>query len=428
MIRIDRICVWLLIINTLFMMVMKKYAGFLDEMVCYSMGGLIVADCIFNKRWREYSLLWTILGVLTFYAVFSLLFRHYNTRLYIIYDYLMFIKPFLPISAFIGMKASLTYSERTILKWAALLNIFMASLCIPLGVQLSEKIFFNHILFQGLSCMTSVLIYIWCSSQDNDGILTRRNILIIILSLLVGLYCQRSKYYGEFIVILFMLFIYRPGIFSKISPRSIMIFFLLSGIILAAVWKKLAYYYIYSDFSTDLMDDNGARLSLMYGMLMILSQYPLFGAGLASFGTLPSAWNYSDLYYELNLNVVWGLSPSKYDFIADNFIATLGGQFGLVGIALFISLLVYFYKSLAPLRLNDYPAHRYSLIVGIMVIVDIAIENTSGNVLFSPPGITQLSLLGLIISQAKSIKTNHEDNSSPLPTDRKKDEELPQVI
>lgn len=414
MIKIDRICVWLFIINTFTMMFSNEYLSLLDEMVCWGMAVMAIADCIFNHRWKAYRLLWIILAILTLYAVISIFFRDYNTTRYILLDYIMFIKPFLPLCIFIGMNIHVTPTERTVLKWVALWNVALAFVCVLLGTQLAQNLIVGHILTQGVGCMTSVLIYIWCASQENEGRLTRRDFAIVIISLIIGLYCQRSKYYGEFIIILFLLFIYKPGFFSRISLRNIIIASGVAVLILIAIWKKFAYYYINPDFSSDYMGENIARISLLYGMVMILTQYPVFGAGLASFGTLPSAWNYSDLYYELNLNLVWGLSPSKFDFVADNFIAALGGQFGFIGIVLFISFLVYLYRCLTPLRKIDYPLHRYAFIVGVMVIVNIVIENTSGNLLFIPGGISQLCLLGLTISQANEIRSEYKtENGCP---------------
>lgn len=137
---------------------------------------------------------------------------------------------------------------------------------------------------------------------------------------------------------------------------------------------------------------------------MILTRYPLFGSGFASFGTLPSVWNYSDLYYEYNLNLVWGISPSYYDFVADTFFATLGGQFGIVGILLIVWLFVFIYKQFRGIVKIDYPKYRYEYIVGTMIILTIFIESSSGNLIFVPTGVSQLCLLGIIVSQAKQIR------------------------
>ena len=69
----------------------------------------------------------------------------------------------------------------------------------------------------------------------------------------------------------------------------------------------------------------------------ILLDYFPFGSGLASFASNASAVNYSTLYYDYGLDKVWGLSPSKTDFICDAYYPSLC-QFGVVGVCLFIYL------------------------------------------------------------------------------------------
>lgn len=262
MIRFDRICVWMFIVNFSLMMIAPLYLGLLDEMVCWGMGAFALADCIFNNNWKRYKLLGIIIGVLTFYAVISLFFRYYNTPGWILRDYVMFIKPFLPLCVMIGMVVEVTAVERSVLKYIALFNIFMCLVVVGLGVQLAQKLLIGHILVQGQVCITSILVYIWCQSVSNEGRLSRADILIIVISLIIGLYCQRSKYYGEFVVLLFLLFVYRPGFLSRISLRNIAILSLTGLVILALIWDKLSFYYLQRDFGVDEMGDNAARAAL----------------------------------------------------------------------------------------------------------------------------------------------------------------------
>ena len=159
----------------------------------------------------------------------------------------------------------------------------------------------------------------------------------VFLLLCGGLLCTRSKYYGCFVLASFFLYFYRPGITRKFKFKHALILILLGIIFVGVAWKKFNYYFITG--GSDTFDPNKissyARAALILTSFLILWDYFPFGSGFASFGSYPSSENYSTLYYEYNLDKVYGLSPDMPDFIMDTYYSTMA-QYGVAGWFLFI--------------------------------------------------------------------------------------------
>ncbi len=386
----------------------QLYFSLADEALSYLMGIAALADCIFNRNWKRYKLLWLVIGVLGVYWVNTILFRDYNTPLYVTIDFLMMLKPLLPLCVFYGMGIELTPKEKQATRWVCYFNVALLLICLPLGQLRAQQYILSYILYFGQTALTVALVYLWVSI-DKEGKITQATLLFIVFTLILGLWCGRSKYYAESVLFFFFLFIYRPGIITKMSFRNMAIVTVLVGVIMAVIWKKLAYYYLNPDIDMEEAEQSIARMALLLGMYLSICQYPVFGAGLASFGTTASIWNYSSFYVETNLNKVWGLSPTKNDFVCDNFLATVGGEFGLLGIVLFLWLSLWLYLKIRPFLHTDYPRYKFYYICGVVTILSGLIENSNGNLYMVPGGITLYAMLGALIAQAQRInKLNSE--------------------
>lgn len=389
----------------------QLYFSLADEVLSYLMGMAALADCIFNRNWRRYKLLGLIMGVLGVYWVNTILFRSYNTPLYVTFDYLMMLKPFLPLCVFYGMGIELTPKEKQATRWACYFNIALLLICLPLGELRAQQYILSYIAFFGQTCISVALIYLWVSIDDN-GKISQSTLLFIVFTLLLGIWCGRSKYYGECILFFFFLFIYRPGIVTKMSFRNMIVLIILFGIILAVIWKKLTYYYLNPDIDMEEAEQSVARMALLLGLYLSLCEYPVLGAGLASFGSTPSVWNYSGFYIETGLDKVWGLSPTKNDFICDNFLATIGGEFGALGIILFLYLSLWLYRRMRPFLHTRYPRYKYYFICGVVAILSSLIENSNGNLFMTPGAITIYSMIGSLAAHGNKVARDESENKS----------------
>ncbi|MDE5744030.1 MAG: hypothetical protein K2H84_00040, partial [Paramuribaculum sp.] len=99
-----------------------KFATFIDELIAGLLGALAIADCIINHSWRRYTLMWTIIGIMTFYAIYSLIFLHYNTPGAIATDWIIQLKPYIPFVVFLAVKPTFSGKQKHWLRYIAVFN------------------------------------------------------------------------------------------------------------------------------------------------------------------------------------------------------------------------------------------------------------------------------------------------------------------
>ena len=66
-----------------------------DELITLLLAALCVLDILGNRNHRQYKGLFAVVGIMTFYMLYSLFFVHYNTSKAIMYDFFIQLKPFI---------------------------------------------------------------------------------------------------------------------------------------------------------------------------------------------------------------------------------------------------------------------------------------------------------------------------------------------
>ena len=87
-----------------------------DELITLLLALLCVLDILSNKNHRRYKGLFWIVGIMTFYLLYSLVGVHYNTPKAMFYDFFIQIKPFIAFYVAYGGKvygSSKTFFEKT---------------------------------------------------------------------------------------------------------------------------------------------------------------------------------------------------------------------------------------------------------------------------------------------------------------------------
>lgn len=87
-----------------------------------------------------------------------------------------------------------------------------------------------------------------------------------------------------------------------------------------------------------LMNDTAPRYLLFANSIVTANNYLPTGAGFASYGSDMAAKFYSPLYLQYGFASYWGMGPTSTMFLNDNFWPMVIGQFGYVGLALFVFL------------------------------------------------------------------------------------------
>lgn len=418
MLRIDRITIWIITALFALLTVSMTLVSFIDELTAVSLLALAAVDSVVNRgAYRRYGLLWCVLAIMAFYICYSIGFCNYNTTGAILLDSLLESKPYIVLAVVMAVRPRLNRADRTIFKTIAIINAATATVLLLMPNQVI-RMSLGHVAFGGIYIFLSTLMYMCCSVRS-DGSFSRRDLIIVIVMACAGLLCTRSKYYGEFVLLIFFLTVYRPGMLRRITLKQVAIIGALAGIIALVAWNKFSYYFIYggeaTTFDPDKIESFARPVLYLTGMMILIDHFP-FGTGLASFASAPSANPYSGLYSEYGIDTVWGLSPAKSDFICDAYYPTLS-QFGAVGFALFIWLWVYIVRLLGCLVRLAPAKNKRLYSTGILCILFVLIESTAGTAMVNCAGVTAMAILGIIAGQALDARDTLRLQSQS-PTDK----------
>lgn len=411
MLSIRRTYFWIFLYMLIIQPIAPYLLKFTDELGVLFMLILVLLDIAVNKNYGRYKGLYLVIGIMAFYAIYSMTMLDFSIPKAIVMDFVIQLKPYVVFFFTLAIAPTFTNSEKQILKGTA---IGLSAFVIILGVisfvnmRFSESIL-GHIAMVGTVSLCCVCTYIYCSVDENGNI-SRKNILLASMMLLGGLLCTRSKYYGECIFALYLLFIYRPGVLRQIKVKQIILFVAVFIGIIAAAWSKIEFYFITGTGDTFDLDEleSIARPALYGGAFLILLDFPLLGSGLASYATYASMPQifYSNAYHAYDIDKVWGLSPDTAWFICDAFFPEMA-QFGLIGVGLFIYFFRYIYNNA---RLALHTDSKFYYIITLIVIANIFIENTSACTFVQSQGAFQMMVVGMIVSRyMKFDKTQYKE-------------------
>lgn len=411
MIRLDRICVYIIMLGLIFIIPSVMYITFLDELFALVFGILAGIDCLVNNHWKRYKLLWIIIGIMTFYAIYSLTYVHFQTPAGIALDWVIELKTFIPFIVLFAVVPQFTEQDKRIISTICIFNAVVMACCFLMGPKVVSMIVF-HVAYGGSIIFLSCIYLIYCNF-NKLGQLSRNTLIAVVVLLTFGLLCTRSKYYGIYTISIALLFFYRPNFFRNFNWRHALYVFGLILIVLAVSWKKIEYYFLTGaseSFDPKVIESFARPVLYLTGGLIFLDFFP-FGSGLGSFGSFASEKYYSDIYYYYGIDKVWGLSPSTGFFICDAYYPMLA-QFGIFGVGLFIWFWVYIYKFLRVLIRKNPSLYRYPFTVGALIVCFILIECTSGTSFTQQLGVFAMTLLGIICGTGREIKKADREESN----------------
>lgn len=368
-----------------------------DELITLLLAFLCILDLVGNRNHQRYKGLFLVIGIMLFYVLYSLFFVHYNTSKAIMYDFFIQIKPFIGFYAAYSMGVRFDASQKLFLKR---LSVFLSILMLLIIVSGIGTVFFAHVAYFGIISTILFLIYYYCTYQNQ----TRKDKIIMMLMLAVGFFSTRSKFYGFFVVALYIFFWYKPGLLARVKLKQWITIILVFCAVLWVAWGKINYYFISSGLFTESEEqkDSFARAILYVSSPEILMDHFVFGTGLASFATYSSGEvGYSKVYKDYNLENVWGLQEGDCPFVSDTFFPELV-QFGIVGIMLFFYFWVWVYKKIKPKDTDVESLQLYK--IGLLIIAFITIESVAGSAFLQGSGIITMILLGFVLRDALALK------------------------
>lgn len=234
----------------------------------------------------------------------------------------------------------------------------------------------------GQIALCCAMIYYLFSRQ------TKKNALIAVTIMLLGLVSGKSKFFGECVVFISLVFFVKKKI-KFTSASFIMKLTVLTAVVLFFTWTKFNVYYV--EGMKEDAQEMARPLTYKTGIQIMWDYFP-FGSGFGTFGCAAAAKEYSPLYYKYKLDRVWGLEPENPMFLADAFYPIYPAQFGIVGVFFF---LIFWKRRIKETnKLTNIVYYRMAL----MCILALALESTADSSYLSGKGMGYFMILALCLN------------------------------
>ena len=401
---INRYFFYLFIFSLFFVIILYYLIGFLytDEICALLLFLLFFYGVLKTPQWEFNKVFLFTLGIFLFYTLYSIGIAS-NTKRAIFTDLIINMKPYLGFFCVYQLKPFLDDSKKKLLKDISML-VWVVYL-LPIGLISIVKedamdVTFFHPAYYGIAVTIVSLCYLYCSD------FTKREKVIFITMLSVGLLTGKSKFYGFFIVSVFCIVFFENIRYFKLNLKNLLLICSMLAVTVLAAWHKIYIYFYQAIVASGGKEKNMiARYMLYYTFPDILVDYFPFGSGFASYATHSSGEPYSNLYAKYGLDNVWGISKSFHGFISDTYYPSLA-QFGVFGIMLFILFWVYIISMSIRLYKKGGYIQSKQIVVILLIIGFLAIESTTGSAYISQGGFFVMMMIGLILSDMQ--KTGKE--------------------
>lgn len=244
----------------------------------------------------------------------------------------------------------------------------------------------------GQACFQFALLYMFFRGDR------KKHIYIGLAIATLGLLSGKSKFYGEYVMLIGLIFFLK----DKFRLGNLLTYVrigVLSVAVLFFTWYKFNAYYV-EGFEYENVSEMKARpATYTTAGTIIFKDYIPFGSGLGSFATNAAAVHYSPLYYKYKLNNIWGLSPDWYWFLADAYFPTLA-EFGLFGIFFFLWFWIRRYREI------DKIGNLLKYKLAFMCVLALFLEGVADTSYLSGKGMGYFMLLAMAIRGAGTVRGN----------------------
>jgi len=267
--------------------------------------------------------LYLLLLIYLFYLFYSLVIKS-NVTTAIVQDSITQIKPYLAFYCTMIIYPKISTKSKRYLRLISIVGVLFILVVSILGLKYINLIFVESSRLATAITIFSVMFYY--SSKANF-----KTALLFILFLSVGFFSLKAKFYGFYVVALFIVLLYRHFVL-KMAFKSLLPFFIIITVIIILTFTRINFFFIQG---ANVKEELFARPALYEGAWKLLSFENPFGTGFGSFATFYSGVYYSPIYKNLGLNYIHGLTKGDTRFVSDAFFPSLA-QVGIVGICLFI--------------------------------------------------------------------------------------------
>ena len=187
---------------------------------------------------------------------------------------------------------------------------------IRFGIK-SQQIFFTHPTYLA---SFSVIIIILLSVNLREHEENKKYIILMLLVLASTLRFKSIAFIPIYMYLYYIVFKKQ----RKLQLLDVGILCVLGGVF--AISQVMEYF----------NNPDWARNVLTMNSLNIAKDNFPIGTGFGTYASWASGESYSNIYYDYNISTTWGISPDFYEFIADTFWPMIIGQFGVLGLGIYI--------------------------------------------------------------------------------------------
>ena len=245
---------------------------------------------------------------------------------------------------------------------------------IRFGIK-SQQIFFTHPTYLA---SFSVIIIILLSVNLREHEENKKYIILMLLVLASTLRFKSIAFIPIYMYLYYIVFIRQ----RKLQLLDIGILCVLGGVF--AISQVMEYF----------NNPDWARNVLTMNSLNIAKDNFPIGTGFGTYASWASGESYSNIYYDYNISTTWGISPDFYEFIADTFWPMIIGQFGVLGLGIYIYILLRIYKNIIN---NDNLDYYFGQILALLYLIILSIAEAS----FSGPIVVVYMALIAVLGNKK---------------------------
>ena len=241
---------------------------------------------------------------------------------------------------------------------------------IRFGIK-SQQIFFTHPTYLA---SFSVIIIILLSVNLREHKENKKYIILMLLVLASTLRFKSIAFIPIYMYLYHIVFIRQ----RKLQLLDIGILCVLGG---AFAISQVMEYFNNPDWARNVLTMNSLNIAK--------DNFPI-GTGFGTYASWVSGESYSNIYYDYNISTTWGISPDFYEFIADTFWPMIIGQFGVLGLGIYIYILLRIYKNIMN---NDNLDYYFGQILTLLylIILSMAEASFSGQIV-----VVYMALIGVL--------------------------------
>ena len=245
---------------------------------------------------------------------------------------------------------------------------------IRFGIK-SQQIFFTHPTYLA---SFSVIIIILLSVNLREHEENKKYIILMLLVLASTLRFKSKAFIPIYMYLYYIVFKKQ----RKLQLLDVGILCVLGGVF--AISQVMEYF----------NNPDWARNVLTMNSLNIAKDNFPIGTGFGTYASWASGESYSNIYYDYNISTTWGISPDFYEFIADTFWPMIIGQFGVLGLGIYIYILLRIYKNIIN---NDNLDYYFGQILALLYLIILSIAEAS----FSGPIVVVYMALIAVLGNKK---------------------------